>query len=505
MRKVVLLILFAGFLSCQKTNERPNIVFIMTDDHAAHAISAYGSRLNQTPNIDRLAEAGVRFNNAFCTNAICAPSRAVILSGKYSHLNGVRDNRARFDSSQVTFPKLLQQVGYQTAMIGKWHLKSAPTGFDYWNVLPGQGHYYNPDFIEMGERKRVPGYVTDLIADFSIDWLEKRDKDKPFLLMYQHKAPHRNWMPSPEHLTMYDDTEFPLPPTFDDDYATRSAAAREQEMTVENHFYDDWDMKLNGPIGEGNLIGNAWGGVLERMDEQQRAAWQAAYNPKNAAFRAANLSGQALKEWKYQRYMQDYLATIASVDENIGRLLDYLDANGLAENTLIVYTSDQGFFLGDHGWFDKRFMYEEALRMPLIMRYPKAIAPGSVNEDIVLNLDFAPTFLDFAGVSAPEAMQGHSLRPLLADGKQADWRTSMYYHYFEFPAVHQVKRHYGVRTHDFKLIHFYNDIDAWELFDLRNDPYELKNVYDDPAYAETVQELKAELSKLRGQYRDNEG
>jgi len=382
--------------------QRPNILSIMSDDHAAHAISAYGSRINRTPHIDRLAREGTRFANCFCTNSICAPSRAVILSGKYSHLNGVKDNATAFDGSQQTFPKLLQAAGYQTALIGKWHLQSDPTGFDYWNILPGQGAYHNPQFIRMGQRERHEGYVTDLIADAALDWLQsRRDPQRPFLLMCHHKAPHRNWQPDAKHASMFEE-DLPLPETLHDDWATRSDAARQQEMTVLSHLTKD-DLKGAEP--------------------------------------PAGLTDAQLREWKYQRYIKDYLRCVASVDDNVGRVLDYLDASGLAANTLVVYTSDQGFFLGDHGWFDKRFMYEEALRMPLLMRWPGTIRRGTVNQDIVLNLDFAPTFVELAGAPIPDDMQGRSLRPVLRGNTPDAWRTSMYYHYYEFPAVHMAKRH----------------------------------------------------------------
>ncbi len=445
--------------------QRPNILFIMSDDHASHAMSCYGSRINQTPNLDRLAREGMRFDNCFCTNSICAPSRAVILTGKYSHLNGVIDNGKTFDGSQQTFPKLLQPAGYQTAMIGKWHLKSDPTGFDYWNILPGQGAYHNPVLIEMGEQAQHEGYVTDIITDLTLDWLrEGRDAAKPFLLMCHHKAPHRRWEPDEKHASMYEDVDIPLPPTFDDDYNTRSDAAREQKMSI-LHDLTKNDLKGAEP--------------------------------------PPDLPEQALKEWKYQRYIKDYLRCVASVDDNVGRLLTYLDEAGLTQNTLVLYTSDQGFYLGDHGWFDKRFMYEESLRMPLLARYPGVIPAGATNDDIVLNLDFAPTFLDLAAIEKPDDMQGESMAPLLSGQTPGDWRTSMYYHYYEYPAVHSVKRHYGVRTKRHKLIHFYYDIDAWELYDLENDPHELSNIYDDPANAALVAELKAELKRLQELYADD--
>ncbi len=470
-------------------HRRPNIIFIMSDDHASHALSCYGSKINETPNLDRIAEEGMRFTNSFCTNSICGPCRAVILTGKYSHINGFKDNGAKFDGSQQTFPKLLQQAGYQTAMIGKWHLKTDPTGFDYWNVLPGQGAYYNPAMIEMGERKKYTGYVTDIITDHCLNWLKERPADKPFCLMYHHKAPHRRWEPGPDHLTMYDDTTIPEPETLFDDYSGRGRAAKEQDMSIEKTMTKN-DLKLT---------------PMKRLTPEQKAKWDAAYGPKNEAFEKANLKGKDLVRWKYQRYMKDYLRCIASVDDNVGRMLDYLDESGLAKDTVVVYTADQGFYLGDHGWFDKRFMYEESLRMPLVVRYPQEIRPGSVNKEIVLNLDFGETFLDYAGVSIPEDMQGRSLRSLLSGRTPKDWRTSTYYHYYEYPAVHSVKRHYGVRTKRYKLIHFYHDIDEWELYDLKKDPQEMRSVYDDPKYADVVKELKAELKRLRDQYRDTTG
>jgi arylsulfatase A-like enzyme len=460
----------------------------MTDDHASHALSCYGSKINKTPNLDRIAKEGMLFKNCFCTNSICAPCRAVILTGKYSHLNGVIDNRKRFDGSQQTFPKLLQKAGYETAMIGKWHLKTDPTGFDYWNVLPGQGAYYNPAMIEMGQRKKYTGYTTDIITDHCLKWLKGRKAGKPFCLMYHHKAPHRRWEPGPKHLNMYDDVTIPEPDNLFDDYSNRGRAAKEQDMSIEKTM-DKKDLKLVPPGG---------------LNPEQKKLWDAAYNPKNEAFEKANLTGKELVRWKYQRYIKDYLRCIASVDDNVGRLLDYLDKSGLAENTVIFYTSDQGFYLGDHGWFDKRFMYEESLRMPLMVRYPELVKPGSVNENIVLNLDFAPTFLDIAGISKPSDMQGRSIRRLLRGKKPKRWRKSMYYRYYEYPAVHSVKRHYGVRTDRYKLIHFYNDIDEWELYDLQKDPREMKNVYNDPAQAETVKKLKTELQRLREKYKDTE-
>ncbi|MBP7747401.1 MAG: sulfatase [Phycisphaerae bacterium] len=449
----------------QPERRRPNILYIMTDDHAAHALSCYGSRINQTPHMDRIAREGMRFANCFCTNGICAPSRATILTGKYSHRNGILDNRQEFDGGQTTFPKLLQQAGYETALIGKWHLKTDPTGFDYWDILPGQGIYHDPDFISPEGRKKHSGYATDITTDKCVQWLAGRGRERPFALLCQHKAPHRPWEPDAKHARLYEGVDIPEPVTFNDDYATRCDAARQQAMTIERHLKEK-DVKGAPPDG---------------------------------------LTRAARKSWYYQRYIKDYLRCVASVDDNIGRLLDYLDKNDLTENTIVIYTSDQGFFLGDHGWYDKRFMYEEALRMPLLVRYPRAIKPGSVNEDLVLNIDFAPTFLDCAGVKPPAEMQGVSFQPLLSGQRPADWRTSMYYRYYENGhGEHQVLPHYGVRTRRHKLIHFLGGLDAWELYDLEKDPHELHNVYAEPAYASTVQELKAELARLQKQYGDTE-
>ncbi|HUG91222.1 MAG TPA: sulfatase [Planctomycetaceae bacterium] len=468
---------------------RPNIVFIFTDDHASHALSCYGSKINQTPHLDRIAREGMLFRNCFCTNSICGPSRAVILTGKHSHLNGFKQNGDRFDGAQQTFPKLLQAAGYQTAMIGKWHLESEPTGFDYWNILIGQGPYYNPPMIEQGQRVRYEGYTTEIITDKALEWLKDgRDPEKPFLLMYQHKAPHREWAPGPDYLTMYDDVTIPEPDNLFDDYSGRGTAAKTQEMTVA-HDLNDRDLKFVPP---------------QNLTREQLRKWNAAYGPKNEEFKKANLSGKDLVRWKYQRYIKDYLRCIAAVDDSVGRVLDYLDEAGLADNTVVIYSSDQGFYLGDHGWFDKRFMYEESLRMPLLVRWPGVIKAGSENTDLVQNLDFAETFLEIAGVSVPDDMQGRSLVPLLKGQTPDDWRKSIYYHYYEFhgnrPTPHMVRRHYGVRTGRHKLMHFYN-LDEWELYDLEKDPREMRSVYDDPEYAGVVRELKAEIERLQKHYR----
>lgn len=464
----------------------PNIVFIFSDDHAYQAISAYGDarKLIATPNIDRIAKQGMRFDRCLVTNSICGPSRATILTGKYNHLNGfVNNTNSTFDGSQTTFPKLLQKAGYQTAMIGKWHLGSDPTGFDFWQVLPGQGIYYNPPMIRQGERLTVPGYVTDIIGDVSLDWLKQRDKTKPFLLMSQHKAPHREWAPALRHLDFDGGRVYPEPASLFDDYANRGPAVREQDMTLA-HTFTERDAKLTPPPG---------------MKPDELAAWKAYYEPRNAAFRAAKLTGKELVRWRYQRYMHDYLATVKAVDENVGRLLDYLEKEGLAENTIVIYSSDQGFFLGEHGWFDKRWVFEESVRMPLLVRWPGVTKPATASPALVSNLDFAQTLLDAAGVPAPADMQGRSLRPLLRGERPADWRTAFYYQYFEYPEPHRVRPHYAVITDRYKLVRFDGPGgDPYtELYDRQVDPGEMKSFFGDPAYAATTAELEKELDRQR--------
>lgn len=481
---------------------RPNIIFIMSDDHAYQAISAYGCGLNETPNIDRIAREGAIFTKGFVTNSICAPSRAVMLTGKFSHVNGKVDNRMPFDWNQQNFAKILQEQGYQTALIGKIHLEGTPQGFNYWNILPGQGSYYNPDFIENGVRKRMPGYVTTLTTEIALNWLDKtRDKSKPFCLLYHQKAPHRNWLPEEKYFNLYEDREFALPESFYDDYSGRGTAAHTQEMNVVKDMIWGHDMKFEQDPYTGkptNFMGD-----INRMDNQQREAWRRAYNPRNELFLKNKPEGKELAKWKYQRYIRDYLKCIKSVDDGVGQLLDYLDEKGLAENTIVIYTSDQGFYLGEHGWFDKRFMYEESFRTPLLMRYPKEIKPGTVIDKMVQNVDYAPTFLDYAGVKIPSDMQGLSFRKLM-NGKQGQWRDAIYYQYYEYPAEHMVKRHYGVRTDRYKLIHFYYDVDEWELYDLEKDPHEMKNVYNDPAYVDVQKTMHQRLSELRAKYGDSD-
>ncbi|WP_026954796.1 sulfatase family protein [Algoriphagus vanfongensis] len=493
--------------------ERPNIIFIMSDDHAYQAISAYDNSLIETPNIDRIAEMGMLFTQASVTNSICAPSRATILTGKHSHLNGKIDNLTPFDTTNVTFPQLFQDAGYQTAMFGKLHFGNNPKGFDQFKILPGQGSYYNPDFITKNEGKiQKEGYVTDIITDMTIDWLDtERNKEEPFMLMYLHKAPHRAWLMAERHLEEYTTKSFPEPKTLFDDYSGRTAPAGETEMNILKHMSWSGDNKLSAEtmdelglpeIGpdKARLIN-----MMKRFTPEQQASFDKAYGPINEAFKKAypNMSEEETMRWKYNRYMQDYLGTIASVDENVGRLLDYLEANDLMENTIIVYTSDQGFYLGEHGWFDKRFVYDESFKTPLLVAWPGKVKAGTQSDALVQNLDFAQTFLDAAGIEAPSDMQGESMVPLLT-GQEDQWtRDAVYYHYYEYPAEHMVNRHYAIITQDYKLIHYYYVEDEWELIDRQKDPLELKNVYEDPAYAEIRAELHQKLDELRAKYKDN--
>lgn len=493
----------------QDAEKQPNIIFIMTDDHTTQAMSCYGGNLIQTPNMDRIANEGIRMENCYAVNALSGPSRACILTGKFSHINGFTDNAGTFNGDQQTFPKLLQKAGYQTAIVGKWHLISEPQGFDHWSILTGleeQGDYYNPDFNENGKKITEKGYVTDIIADKALEFIDGRDKKKPFCLMFHQKAPHRNWMPAPRHLGMFNNVTFPKPATLFDDYKGRGRAACEQDMSLEKTFTEDWDLKLMTREEMLRDTTNRLYQVYKRMPEDAQHKWDSVYAQRIAEYRKGNLKGKALVSWKYQQYLRDYLATVVSVDESIGRLLNHLEKIGELDNTIIVYTSDQGFFLGEHGWFDKRFMYEECQRMPLVIRYPKAIKPGTVSSAICMNVDFAPTFLDFAGVKIPEDIQGKSLKPILENegNVPADWRTVAYYHFYEYPAEHMVKRHYGIRTQDFKLIHFYNDIDEWEMYDMKKDPHELVNIYDDVEYREKREELMKLLEETQQQYQDTD-
>ena len=501
MKIVWLLICCLLLVACGGREPPPNILFIMSDDHAYQAISAYGHGLNHTPNIDRIAKEGAIFNKGFVTNSICAPSRAVVLTGKHSFVNGKVDNIQAFDWDQPNFAKLLQEAGYQTALIGKIHLKGEPQGFDYSAVLPGQGHYYNPDFIENGVGRRIKGYVTAITTQLTLDWLEnKRDKSKPFLLLYQQKAPHRNWKPEEKYLNLFDDKTFTPSSNYFDDYQNRGTAARQQEMRIDSHTRWGHDFKLLvDPDGERTDLNEE----LERFTRAQRNAWLSAYTAKNEAMKKMDLQGRELSLWKFNRYLKDYLRTIQSVDDGVGEVLDYLDENGLAENTIVVYTSDQGFYLGEHGWFDKRFMYEESFRTPILMRYPKEVRAGTEIDELVQNLDFAPAFLDYAGVDIPADMQGMSFRKI-ASGAAAPWRDAIYYTYYEYPSVHMVKRHYGIRTDRYKLIHFYYDVDEWELYDLAEDPGEMNNVYEDGRYQQVRQRLHERLAALRKEYGDSD-
>jgi len=470
--------------------QRPNIVFIMTDDHAAHAISAYGSRVNQTPNLDRLAREGALFENVFATNSICTPSRAAILTGQYSHINGVTVFN-RFDSSRMTVARLLQQAGYYTGMIGKWHLGSDPVGFDRWEILPGQGAYSDPIlYTATGEKTYTGRYATDVITDLAIDFIDKRPRDKPFFLMVHHKAPHRPWEPDATHQAQFASRRIPEPVTFWDSYATRTDALHENQQRVAADLTRR-DLKLEPPAG---LAGAELTNWLSTKPDTVTIVRDG---------KTVTLTGEALTRWKYQRYMQDYLATVQSVDDNVGRLLKTLDANRLARNTIVIYTSDQGFFLGDHGLFDKRFMYEESLRMPFLVRWPAGIKPGTRTRAIGLNVDIAPTFLEAAGIAAPSDMQGRSLLPLMRGRTPADWRTSMYYRYYHDPGDHNTRAHYGVRTATHKLIYFWRK-DQWELFDLVNDPFELHNLYGEPGQEELTATLKSELTRLKQSFADTD-
>lgn len=499
----------AGLLSPRfgrsvEAENNPNIIFVFSDDHAIAAIGAYPSWLQSfvqeqgiTPRIDGLARQGGLFMNSFCCNAICGPSRAAILTGTHSHINGFKENeKDDFNPDQWQFQKALQQVGYQTAIVGKWHLGSRPTGFNYWEVLPGQGEYYNPDFNNIGGVVRREGYVTDIITDRAIEWLEQRDPDRPFMLMYQHKAPHRPWMPPLKYLSFLDDTTIPEPATLFDDYAGRTSSAARHEMGIGRHMNLYQDLKVTPPFSDSPVPFMA-----RRMTEAQRLAWDQAYGPRNEKFQKAGLEGQELVRWKYQQYMKDYLRCIKSIDDGVGRLLDYVQEHDLNQNTIVVYCSDQGFYLGEHGWFDKRWMYEESLRMPFIIRWPGVIPSGTVYREMIQNIDYAPTFLEMAGQKAPELVQGRSFVPVLRSNTPGDWRQSIYYHYYEYPRWHRVQKHYGVRTERYKLIHFY-PVDEWELYDLQKDPHEMNSVYGDSAYSSIVKELKAELRRLQRKYQD---
>jgi arylsulfatase A-like enzyme len=502
---VVGLTAFSPYLNSKpRIPQHPNIIYIMSDDHAYQAISAYGGPLKDlapTPNIDRIAANGMRFNRCLVTNSISGPCRAVILTGKYSHLNGFVANEGQppFNGSQQTFPKLLQAAGYKTAIIGKWHLGSDPTGFDHWEILPGQGNYYNPDFITNDGLHTENGYVTEIITYKSIQWLkEAMSSGKPFMLMMHHKAPHREWQPGPNELSLYKNVTFPEPPTLFDDYSNRGTAERTQDMTISKTMRIEEDLKMYKDRSKMKNTG------LNRMNQEQLKAWDTVYDPIIRHFYESGLSGKELVRFKYQRYLQDYLACIAAVDKSVGQVLDFLKENGLDKNTIVIYASDQGFYLGEHGWFDKRWMFEQSYRTPLLVQWPGVTKPGSIDDNMVSNIDLPETFLQMAGVKVPSDMQGESIVPLLDGKTPGNWRKEHYYHYYEYPGSHMVKRHYGISTERYKLIHYYYDIDEWELFDIKSDPWEMKNVYDDPAYASIKADLHKRLIKLMAKYKDND-
>ncbi len=491
----------------ETVKKQPNIVFVFSDDHATHAIGAYNGflkQVNPTPNIDQLARQGMLFRNSFCTNSICGPSRAVIQTGKHSHINGFMDNGNRFNGDQQTFPKLLQKAGYQTAMIGKWHLGTDPQGYDYWEVLKGQGAYYNPILLSDVGNRIIEGHCTDIVTDLAVEWLQNRDTDKPFMLMCQHKAPHRCWMPAARHLDLYADGDLPEPDTLFDRYQDNAAVVRAQEMEIDRHMstVHDLFMEPTEPWMPPKGLPTDRSGTrnLTKMNEQQLAKWHAAFGPRNELLQKAQLKGKDLVRWKYQRYIKNYLRCVRGVDDSVGRLMKYLEQSGLADNTIFIYSSDQGFYLGDHGWFDKRWMYEESLKMPLIVKWPGVTQPASVDTHMVQNLDYAQTFLEMAGASVPPDMQGRSLVPLLK-GEKPEWRDSVYYHYYAYPSVHMVAKHNGVRTDRYKLMHFYQ-FDQWELYDLQTDPDELTNQYANPEYANVVAKMKTRLEDLQSIYGD---
>ncbi|MDH3323259.1 MAG: sulfatase [Flavobacteriaceae bacterium] len=521
----VIALLILGFIGCEtaekkdaienkRETKRPNILFIMSDDHAYQAISAYDNRLIHTPHIDRIANEGMLFTNASVTNSICAPSRATILTGKHTHMHGKIDNLRAFDTSQLTFPQLFQEAGYQTSMFGKLHFGNNPKGVDDFMIVPGQGRYINPDFItSRGDTVHKVGYVTDIITDLAIDWLDKkRDTGKPFLMMYLHKAPHRPWWPRWDKFDTFSKLKFPEPETLFDNYENRGTAAGTAEMNILKHMLISNDNKvLPDAVTSMGIIPDPrdkkWflRGDFKRANEAQKPYYQKVIDSITADFKKQwpLMDDKEKMRWKFQRYLQDYLACVSSVDDNVGRVLDYLEENDLAENTMVVYTSDQGFYLGEHGWFDKRFMYNESFKTPLMVRWPNEIKAGTTNDELVQNLDFAQTFLEAAGIESPGDMQGESLMPLLK-GDHENWnREGVYYHYYEYPAEHAVKRHYGIATKAFKLMHFYHDVDEWELYDLEKDPKEMNNVYHDPAYAMTVDKLKKALKAMRLKYKDS--
>ena len=502
-------------LVCHKqsiADQKPNIVFIFSDDHAPHAIGAYNGWLksvNPTPRIDELAKQGMLFEKSFCTNSICGPSRAVIMTGKHSHKNGFMNNGNTFNWNQQTFPKILRKVGYTTALYGKSHLKGNPKGFDDWKVLPGQGDYYNPDLITPKGRVRIDGHCTDVVTDLAVEWLKAgRDKTKPFMLMVQHKAPHRNWMPALRHLPLYDDIKIPEPTTLFDKWEDNAPPARHQELEIDRHMDINYDLFLDltadyeGTPSQKRQDRSAWRN-MKKMTKDQLNSWRAFYGPRDKAFHEANLSGKELVRWKFQRYAKNYLRCVRGVDDSVGKIQDTLKNLKLDDNTVVIYSSDQGFYIGDHGWYDKRWMYEESLMMPLIVKWPGVTKPDSRSVLMVQNLDYAQTFLEMAGAEIPSNMQGRSLVPILKNGKADDWRKSIYYHYYEYPSVHMIPRHYGIRTERYKLIHFYQFGNEWEMYDLKEDPDELTNIYGKADKKSLQKDLKEQLVAIRKFYDDN--
>jgi len=510
--KAVLVLSFAIALhmlfSCGVNHEpqeiRPNIIWIYADDHDQQAISAYGSGLNQTPNIDRIALEGMIFRNSFVSNSICSPARAVIQTGKFSHLNGMTDNKAQFDSAQQTFPKLLQKEGYQTALIGKWHLRSTPSGFDYWNKLPGQGNYYDPVFIRNGDTIGTDGHVTDIVGDFALEYLEEvRNHDQPFMLMMQFKAPHGPWMPPPRFLSLYEDDTIPPPETIFADPNLLGRPAVEQDMMINGTMSRRKTLLKIYDKQSDTIVGEHWlKWLYSLLDPEDQERFDGAYLEANREFFKSDMTAKEQTLWYYQRYIKDYLRCIAGIDENVGRLLDYLDESGLAENTIVMYSSDQGFYLGEHGWYDKRFMYDKSMRTPLLARWPGVIPPGSETNQMVQNIDMAETILAVAGAAAPDDMQGLSLLPLMRNPGSTLDRDALYYHYYEFPTPHHVYPHYGIRTNREKLIYFYT-IDHWEYYNLEADTAELVNRYHEMKETQQIIDLKASLRALRIKYKDN--
>ena len=506
---------FSLLLFCQQQSsgdQKPNIVFIFSDDHAPHAIGAYNGWLksvNPTPRIDELAKQGMLFEKSFCTNSICGPSRAVIMTGKHSHKNGFMNNGNTFNWNQQTFPKILRNAGYTTALYGKSHLKGNPKGFDDWKVLPGQGDYYNPDLITPKGRVRIDGHCTDVVTDLAVEWLKVgRDKTKPFMLMVQHKAPHRNWMPALRHLPLYDDVKIPEPATLFDKWEDNAPPARHQELEIDRHMDINYDLFLDltadyeGTPSQKRQDRSAWRN-MKKMTKDQLSSWRAFYGPRDKAFHEAKLSGKELVRWKFQRYAKNYLRCVRGVDDSVGKIQDTLKDLNLDDNTVVIYSSDQGFYIGDHGWYDKRWMYEESLMMPLIVKWPGVTKPDSRSDQMVQNLDYAQTFLEMAGAEIPANMQGRSLVPILKNGKADDWRKSIYYHYYEYPSVHMVPRHYGIRTERYKLIHFYQFGNEWEMYDLEEDPDELTNIYGRADKKSLQIDLEQQLKAIRKFYDDN--